>query len=369
MALSFTVGGARDTFEPRFAAEVAELLDNAFGGEGEWKIQRGTMGSRPIGDGPSSEACRGQAWPDSRSQPARSQSGAGGSLLPAQVQTVSLPLSAGSPLNCASLHGLRHELAEPPVAGSCHWTTRAWSSFLTWPTIRSMAGSPRHRKSSRSPVWPWPPTRRPAAIAPSGFWETAVDLKPPPPPCPLPRLADFSPLPPRRLIPPRSRPPSRIPPSLHSHFRTPEHPTPPHPPSPPHPHTPSPSPSSPTPAPLPHPPSPPTPPHLSSLPDPPPPSDPLHFPPLPPATTVSWPVTPPPSHLPPFPLPPPPPFHPPARALLPPPRLVPSPPPASLSPPPSSPTPPHRATLFSLFPLAPPASYFPHPPPPLHRCR
>src|SRR5208337_3022918 len=37
MALSFTVGGARDTFEPRFAAEVAELLDNAFGAEGEWE--------------------------------------------------------------------------------------------------------------------------------------------------------------------------------------------------------------------------------------------------------------------------------------------------------------------------------------------
>ena len=37
MALSFTVGGARDTFEPRFAAEVAEVLDNAFGAESEWE--------------------------------------------------------------------------------------------------------------------------------------------------------------------------------------------------------------------------------------------------------------------------------------------------------------------------------------------
>ena len=33
MALTFTVGGARDSLEPRFAAEVAELLENAFGGE------------------------------------------------------------------------------------------------------------------------------------------------------------------------------------------------------------------------------------------------------------------------------------------------------------------------------------------------
>ena len=37
MALSFTVGGARDTFEPRFAAEVAELLEHAFGAEKEWE--------------------------------------------------------------------------------------------------------------------------------------------------------------------------------------------------------------------------------------------------------------------------------------------------------------------------------------------
>ncbi len=47
----------------------------------------------------------------SRSQPAGDRSGAGGVYLPAHVQTVSLPLSAGAPLNCASLPGLRHELA------------------------------------------------------------------------------------------------------------------------------------------------------------------------------------------------------------------------------------------------------------------
>ncbi len=37
MALSFTVGGTRGTFEDRFAEEVAEVLDHAFGGEGEWE--------------------------------------------------------------------------------------------------------------------------------------------------------------------------------------------------------------------------------------------------------------------------------------------------------------------------------------------
>ena len=35
----------------------------------------------------------------------------GGVYLPAHVQTVSLPLSAGAPLSCASLPGLRTELA------------------------------------------------------------------------------------------------------------------------------------------------------------------------------------------------------------------------------------------------------------------
>ena len=37
MALTFTVGGARGTFEDRFADEVAEVLDHAFAHEGEWE--------------------------------------------------------------------------------------------------------------------------------------------------------------------------------------------------------------------------------------------------------------------------------------------------------------------------------------------
>ena len=35
-----------------------------------------------------------------------------GVYLPAQLQAISLPLSAGGPLNCASLPGLRNELSE-----------------------------------------------------------------------------------------------------------------------------------------------------------------------------------------------------------------------------------------------------------------
>src|SRR5262249_60319430 len=37
MGLSFTVGGTRGTFDEPFANEVAGLLDNAFGAEGDWE--------------------------------------------------------------------------------------------------------------------------------------------------------------------------------------------------------------------------------------------------------------------------------------------------------------------------------------------
>ena len=36
MGLNCTVGGARGMFEGRFATEVAGLLDQAFGAEGDW---------------------------------------------------------------------------------------------------------------------------------------------------------------------------------------------------------------------------------------------------------------------------------------------------------------------------------------------
>jgi hypothetical protein len=114
MALSFTVGGARDTFEPRFAAEVAGLLDNAFGAEGEWE------GTTALHYGEQADA----GWAELQRRAAEELDPAGvpnllavsaeqgGVFLPAHVQTVSLPLSAGTLLNCASLHGLRNELAQ-----------------------------------------------------------------------------------------------------------------------------------------------------------------------------------------------------------------------------------------------------------------
>jgi len=114
MALSFTVGGARGTFDEPFAEEVAGVLDHAFGDEGEWE------GSPPLYYGELADT----GWSELQRR-AIEEMGAEmipnlaalgeegrGVYLPAQVQTVSLPLSAGEPLRCASLLGLRNELSE-----------------------------------------------------------------------------------------------------------------------------------------------------------------------------------------------------------------------------------------------------------------
>ncbi|AGA30914.1 hypothetical protein [Singulisphaera acidiphila] len=114
MGLSFTVGGTRGTFEDSFANEVAGVLDHAFGAEGDWE------GVPPHHFGELAET----GWTDLQMRAveilgadsvsnllALGQDGRG-VYLPANVQAVSLPLSAGAALQCASLPGLRHELAE-----------------------------------------------------------------------------------------------------------------------------------------------------------------------------------------------------------------------------------------------------------------
>ena len=114
MSVSFTVGGARSTFQGRFASEVAGVLDQAFGGETDWE------GVEPRHFGELAEA----RWSDFQER-AIAELGAEalpnllalgddgrGVYLPAHVQAVSLPMSAGEPLRCASLPGLRRELAD-----------------------------------------------------------------------------------------------------------------------------------------------------------------------------------------------------------------------------------------------------------------
>src|SRR3954471_4002362 len=108
MGLSFTVGGARGTFDEGFASEVAGLLDNAFGAEGDWE------GLPPLHFG----ELAGSGWTDLQRRavcelgadalptlPALGEGGRG-VYLPAHVQAITLPLSWGEPLRCASLPGL-----------------------------------------------------------------------------------------------------------------------------------------------------------------------------------------------------------------------------------------------------------------------
>ena len=114
MGLSFTVGGARGTFDHRVADEVAGVLDHAFGAEGEWEgVPPQHFGELP-----------GGRWADLQRRAVEelgrdsvpnllALGDAGrGVYHPAQVRAVSLPLSRGEALRCASLPGLRTELAE-----------------------------------------------------------------------------------------------------------------------------------------------------------------------------------------------------------------------------------------------------------------
>lgn len=114
MSLTFTVGGARGTFEERFAREIAGILDQAFGAEGDWE----GGDPRHFGD------LAGSGWSDFQER-AVAELGADalpnllalgeegrGVYLPTHVRAIALPLSAGAPLRCASLPGLRLELAE-----------------------------------------------------------------------------------------------------------------------------------------------------------------------------------------------------------------------------------------------------------------
>lgn len=114
MTLSFTVGGARGTFEPGYAEEIAGVLDHAFGAEGEWE------GTPPLHYGEQADS----GWAELQARAAETlgaeaipnllaiTSDGGGVYLPAYVQAVQLPLPDGGPLTCASLPGLRTELAQ-----------------------------------------------------------------------------------------------------------------------------------------------------------------------------------------------------------------------------------------------------------------
>lgn len=114
MGLSFTVGGTRGTFEEGLAQEVACVLDHAFGAEGDWE---GTA-PRQFGDlgetGWSELQARAVQELGVEALPNLLALGPDGRgvYLPTHVRAVALPLPKGQSLRCASLPGLRGELAE-----------------------------------------------------------------------------------------------------------------------------------------------------------------------------------------------------------------------------------------------------------------
>jgi hypothetical protein len=114
MGLSFTVGGTRGTFEEQFAHEVASVLDNAFGAEGDWE----GVAPRHFGEladtGWADLQARAQETLGADALPNLLALGAEGRgvYLPTHLRAVCLPLSQGESLRCASLPGLRSELAD-----------------------------------------------------------------------------------------------------------------------------------------------------------------------------------------------------------------------------------------------------------------
>jgi hypothetical protein len=113
MTLSVAIGGAKGNFEDRVGLEVASVIDRAFGAEGEWE----GVAARRFGELPPdelAELCLRAAEELGAEAVSNLSSVVGegtGVFLPAHVRAVTLPLSVGGPLRCASLPGLRDELA------------------------------------------------------------------------------------------------------------------------------------------------------------------------------------------------------------------------------------------------------------------
>lgn len=114
MALAFTVGGARGTFEAAMAEEVAGLIDQSFGMERGWDGTDHCAFGEVASDGWLDLQTRAVAVLGVESIPnllALSETGRG-VFLPANVRAIALPLSSAGTLHCASLTGLRRELFE-----------------------------------------------------------------------------------------------------------------------------------------------------------------------------------------------------------------------------------------------------------------
>lgn len=114
MALNCTVGGTKGTFAEPVAREVAGVLDHAFGAEGDWEGVAPQRFGALAGPGWVDLQRRATAELGAEAVPNLSALGVEGRgvYLPAPVQAIALPMPDGGPLRCASLPGLREELAE-----------------------------------------------------------------------------------------------------------------------------------------------------------------------------------------------------------------------------------------------------------------
>ena len=112
MSVSFTVGGAKGTFQGRHASSVAGVLDRAFGGETDWEgVEPRHFGGLAETRWADFQACAvaelgAEALPNLLAMGDEGR----GVYLPAHVQAVTLPVTGVGPLSVASLPGLRREL-------------------------------------------------------------------------------------------------------------------------------------------------------------------------------------------------------------------------------------------------------------------
>lgn len=113
MTLSVAIGGAKGTFADRVGIEVASVIDRAFGAEGEWEgVAARRFGELPPDDLRELRRRAAEELGEDAVPNLSAVVGEGtGVFLPAHVRAVTLPLSVGGPLRCASLPGLRSELA------------------------------------------------------------------------------------------------------------------------------------------------------------------------------------------------------------------------------------------------------------------
>ena len=148
MALSFTVGGARGTFDGRFADEVAGVLDNAFGAEGEWE------GSPPLHYGELADA----GWSELQRRAGESsgveaipnltasENKGAASICPPSFKPSRFRFQPAGRSGAPACSACATSFRSWPSAGSFRSMTRGCTTCCAWPMTRTTAGWPSRRK-------------------------------------------------------------------------------------------------------------------------------------------------------------------------------------------------------------------------------